>query len=138
MKQLQPHQFCFSSYLKSGSASAVCSSFVSQQRRIATECEDQRAQCLQQLSVSEQRRSKSTFFTHTFQCSFKLASLTHCIVVVLIEEPNFCFTYVLVVTSMRYVAGINHEARGRTAPEVRVIYSGNVPNHGRDISNLSA
>ena len=29
---------------------------------------------------------------------------------------------------MRYVAGINNEAR--------VIYSGNVPNHGRDISNL--
>ena len=29
---------------------------------------------------------------------------------------------------MRYIAGINHEAR--------VIYSGNVPNRGRDISNL--
>ena len=31
---------------------------------------------------------------------------------------------------MRYVAGINHEARGRAAPEDRVIYSGNVPNGG--------
>ena len=40
------------------------------------------------------------------------------------------------VTSVRYVAGINHEARGRAAPEGRVIYSGNVPNRGRDISNL--
>ena len=39
------------------------------------------------------------------------------------------------VTSARYVAGINHEARGRAAPEGRVIYSGNVPN-GRDITNL--
>ena len=37
---------------------------------------------------------------------------------------------------MRYVAGINHEAQGCTAPEGRVIYSGNVPNRGRDISNL--
>ena len=37
---------------------------------------------------------------------------------------------------MRYVAGINHEARGHAAPEGRVIYSGNVPNCGRDISNL--
>ena len=37
---------------------------------------------------------------------------------------------------MRYVAGINHEARGHIVPEGRVIYSGNVPNRGRDISNL--
>ena len=37
---------------------------------------------------------------------------------------------------MRYVAGINHEALGHAAPEGRVIYSGNVPNRGRDISNL--
>ena len=37
---------------------------------------------------------------------------------------------------MRYVAGINHDARGHAAPEGRVIYSGNVPNRGRDISNL--
>ena len=37
---------------------------------------------------------------------------------------------------MRYIAGINHEARGHAAPEGRVIYSGNVPNRGRDISNL--
>ena len=40
------------------------------------------------------------------------------------------------VTSVRYVVGINHEARGRAAPEGRVIYSGDVPNRGRDISNL--
>ena len=46
---------------------------------------------------------------------------------------NICISY---VTSVRYVAGINHEARGRAAPEGRVIYSGNVPNHGHDISNL--
>ena len=38
--------------------------------------------------------------------------------------------------SVRYVAGINHEARVRAAPEGRVIYYGNVPNRGRDISNL--
>ena len=44
-----------------------------------------------------------------------------------------CISY---VTSVRYVSGINHEARGHTAPEGRVIYSGNVLNHGRDISNL--
>ena len=31
------------------------------------------------------------------------------------------------VMSVRYVAGINHESRGRAAPEGRVIYSGNVP-----------
>ena len=46
---------------------------------------------------------------------------------------HVCISY---VTSVRYVAGINHEARGRAAPEGRVIYSGNVPNCGRDISNL--
>ena len=40
------------------------------------------------------------------------------------------------VTSVRYVAGINHEARGRAPPEGRVIYSRNVPNRGHDISNL--
>ena len=40
-----------------------------------------------------------------------------------------CISY---VTYVRYVAGINHEARGR---EGRMIYSGNVPN-GRDITNL--
>ena len=40
------------------------------------------------------------------------------------------------VTSMRYVARINHEARGCTASEGRVIYSGNVLNRRRDISNL--
>ena len=40
------------------------------------------------------------------------------------------------VTSVRYVAGINHEARGRAAPEGRVIYSGNIPNRGHGISNL--
>ena len=39
------------------------------------------------------------------------------------------------VMSVRYVAGINHEARGR-APSGLMIYSGNVPNHRRDISNL--
>ena len=44
-----------------------------------------------------------------------------------------CISY---VTSVRYVAGINHEARGRAVPKGRVIYSGNVPNRGRDISNL--
>ena len=38
---------------------------------------------------------------------------------------HVCISY---VTSVRYVAGIN--------PEGRVIYSGNVPNRGRDISNL--
>ena len=38
--------------------------------------------------------------------------------------------------SVRYVSGTNHEARGHAAPEGRVIYSGNVPNRGRDISNL--
>ena len=38
------------------------------------------------------------------------------------------FLSISYVTSVRYVAGINHEAR--------VIYSGNVPNRGRDISNL--
>ena len=37
---------------------------------------------------------------------------------------------------MRYVAGINEEARGYAVPEGRVIYSGNVPNCGYDISNL--
>ena len=46
--------------------------------------------------------------------------------------PTVCALYdyisISYVTSVRYVAGINHEAR--------VIYSGNVPNHGRDISNL--
>ena len=36
---------------------------------------------------------------------------------------------------MRYVAVINHDSRGRVAPEGRVIYYGNVPN-GRDISHL--
>ena len=44
-----------------------------------------------------------------------------------------CISY---VTSVMYVAGINNEARGCAAPEGRVIYSGNVPNRGRDISNL--
>ena len=44
-----------------------------------------------------------------------------------------CISY---VTSVRYVAGINHEARGCAAPEGRVIYSGNVLNRGRDIGNL--
>ena len=44
-----------------------------------------------------------------------------------------CISY---VTSVRYVAGINREAQGRAAPEGLMIYSGNVPNHGRDISNL--
>ena len=43
--------------------------------------------------------------------------------------------YISYVTSVRYVAGINHEARGRAAPKGRVIYSGNIPNRGRDISN---
>ena len=40
-------------------------------------------------------------------------------------EWYVCISY---VTSVRYVAGIN--------PEGRVIYSGNVPNRGRDINNL--
>ena len=40
------------------------------------------------------------------------------------------------VTSVRYIAGINHEARGRAAPEGQVIYYGNVLNRRRDISNL--
>ena len=40
------------------------------------------------------------------------------------------------VMSVRYVAGINNEARGRAVLGGRVIYSGNVPNHRRDISNL--
>ena len=44
-----------------------------------------------------------------------------------------CISY---VTSVRYVAGINHEARGCAVSEGRVIYSGNVPNRGCDISNL--
>ena len=44
--------------------------------------------------------------------------------------------YISYVTSVRYVSEINHEVRGDAAPEVRVIYSGNVPNRGRDISNL--
>ena len=44
-----------------------------------------------------------------------------------------CISY---VTSVRYVARINHEARGRAAPEGRLIYSGNVPNRRRDIINL--
>ena len=44
-----------------------------------------------------------------------------------------CISY---VTSVRYVAGINHEARGRAAPEGQVIYSGNVRNLRCDISNL--
>ena len=44
-----------------------------------------------------------------------------------------CIRYVM---SVKYVAGINHKAQGRAAPEGRVIYSGNVPNRGRDISNL--
>ena len=46
---------------------------------------------------------------------------------------HVCISY---ITSVRYVARINHEARGRCAPEGRVIYSRNVPNRGRDISNL--
>ena len=47
--------------------------------------------------------------------------------------PCICISY---VTSVRYVAGINHEARGRAVPMGRVIYSGNVLNRGRDICNL--
>ena len=46
---------------------------------------------------------------------------------------HICISY---VTSVRYVAGINHEARGRAAPSGLMIYSGNVPNRERDISNL--
>ena len=49
------------------------------------------------------------------------------------EDRNISISY---VTSVRYFAGINHEARGCVAPEGRVIYSGNVPNCGRDINNL--
>ena len=44
-----------------------------------------------------------------------------------------CSSYVM---SVRYVSAINHESRGRVAPEGRVIYCGNVPNYGHDISNL--
>ena len=40
------------------------------------------------------------------------------------------------VTSVMYVAGINHEARWHAAPKGRVVYSGNVPNRGRNINNL--
>ena len=40
------------------------------------------------------------------------------------------------VKSVRYIAGINHEAGGRAASEGRVIYSGNVQNCGTDISHL--
>ena len=46
--------------------------------------------------------------------------LTYFLLIIII-----CISY---VTSMRYVSRINHEAR--------VIYSGNVPNRGHDISNL--
>ena len=46
------------------------------------------------------------------------------------------YMYYTYVTSVRYVARINHEARRRAAPEGRVIYSGNVPNCGRDLNNL--
>ena len=56
----------------------------------------------------------------------------------LITETRICISY---GTSARYVAVINHEARGRAdheargraAPEGRLIYSGNVPN-GRDMT----
>ena len=41
---------------------------------------------------------------------------------------NIVYIYISYVTSVRYVAGINHERR--------VIYSGNVPNRGCDMSNL--
>ena len=34
------------------------------------------------------------------------------------------------------MSGINHEVLGHAAPEGRVIYSGNIPNRGRDISSL--
>ena len=47
--------------------------------------------------------------------------------VIIVIATYICISY---VTSVRYVAGINHEARGRAAPEGRVIYSGNVPNRG--------
>ena len=47
-----------------------------------------------------------------------------------------CDISISYVMSVRYVAGINNEARGSAALEGRVIYSGNVPNHGHDISNL--
>ena len=48
----------------------------------------------------------------------------------------YMYEHVLVMSYPWYVAGINHEARGHAAPEGRVVYSGNVPNRGRDISNL--
>ena len=50
-------------------------------------------------------------------------------------EERYCVLCITYVTSVRYVAVINHESRGRVAPEGRVIYYGNAPN-GRDISNL--
>ena len=46
---------------------------------------------------------------------------------------SVCISY---VTSVRYVSGINHSTLGCCTPSGLIIYSGNVPNRGRDISNL--
>ena len=56
--------------------------------------------------------------------NFLFANVISSLQIIVNFEP-ICISY---ATSVRYVAGINHEARG--------IYSGNVPNRGRDISNL--
>ena len=54
-------------------------------------------------------------YLYLFRCTVVYVSLYILHVCVI----HVCISY---VTSVRYVAGINHEARGRAVPEGRVIY----------------